>query len=565
MPDGRPEAFKQPSAARLQDSSRSSVQIDRQVWALRVPERRASQRPPALEHEVLRVSAVLAGDDPNSAVRIARTAILHWAQNRTTGKLPSEAWNYESFDHLSGGRNCSAVRLLGKTDDIWVMRVEDPDKKVPGRIWTTELAVFLDASIGKFTARLIVGSPELRLDVEPHVPGVVLQIIDAPGLSAGNFKRLPAKPVIIRTQTDATLLIETLLDPVRKLPTIVLSVPADAPNEYQPAFDAKELARACAGLALVVVLPARFSWALTHRFGKRLSVYEGAARVYLPGFTEDANPFGEHEILLPNQASEEGEGLRRLRWIAARGSVRRLELGTDVLSYAQLKLRNLELKQRELVQQGAAENEQFIGANQQIALLQEQLGEAEYWQNEFSRLHTLEQDRAETAEAQLRASGFRIQQLLAELKSVGAAPDTSISLPADWEGFNDWCDEQLAGRVLLTPQARGQIRKAEFKDASQAARCLLWLANDLRQSKLDGAGGTLADRVIEPGVRNAHCGSDAFEIEWQGKTRLVEWHIKNGGNTRDPGRCLRIYYFWDDPSQQAVIAFMPAHRRTEAS
>jgi hypothetical protein len=569
MPGRQPESLRQPSAFQSQDTRRSMVEIDHQVWTLRAPELSPnvgrSQRLPALEHEVLRVSALLAGDQPSVAIQIARNAILQWAQNRTTGKLPAEAWNYDSFDHLSGGRNCSAVRISSEADDIWVMRVEDPDKSVPGRIWTTELAVFLDNGVGRFTARQIVGSPELRLDVEPHVPGVVLQIIDKPGLVAGNFKRVPAKPVTIRTQTDANLLIDTLVEPSRKLPTIVLSVASDSPDEYQPSFDAKELARACAGLALVVVLPAKFSWALTYRFGKRLSVYEGAARVYLPGFTEDANPFGGHEVLLPEQTAGDGDGLKRLRWIAAQGSVRRLELGTDVLSYAQLKLRSLEIKQRQLVQRGAAEDEQLTGANQQIALLQEQLQEAEYWQSEFSRLHDLEQDRAETAEAQLRASGFRIQQLLAELKSAGAAPDTSISLPADWEDFNDWCDEQLAGRVLLTPQTRGQIRKAEFKDVPQAARCLLWLANDLRQSKLEAAGGSLADRVVEPGVRNAHCGADAFEIEWQGKTRPVEWHIKNGGNTRDPTRCLRIYYFWDDPSQQAVIAFMPAHRRTEAS
>src|SRR4029077_14297866 len=118
-------------------------------------------------------------------------------------------------------------RISSEADDIWVIRVEDPDKSVPGRIWTTELAVFLDNGVGRFTARQIVGSPELRLDVEPHVPGVVLQIIDKPGLVAGNFKRVPAKPVTIRPQTDANLLIDTLVEPSRKLPTIVLSVASD--------------------------------------------------------------------------------------------------------------------------------------------------------------------------------------------------------------------------------------------------------------------------------------------------------------------------------------------------
>jgi hypothetical protein len=57
---------------------------------------------------------------------------------------------------------------------------------------------------------------------------------------------------------------------------------------------------AAAGMAIVVILPAEFSWTLTERFGKQLSVYEGAVRVYLPGFTEDANPFGGHELILPH-------------------------------------------------------------------------------------------------------------------------------------------------------------------------------------------------------------------------------------------------------------------------
>src|SRR4029077_8854400 len=103
-----------------------------------------------------------------------------------------------------------------EADDIWVIRVEDPDKSVPGRIWTTELAVFLDNGVGRFTARQIVGSPELRLDVEPHVPGVVLQIIDKPGLVAGNFKRVPAKPGTIRTPTDAKLPFSTPPEPLPK-------------------------------------------------------------------------------------------------------------------------------------------------------------------------------------------------------------------------------------------------------------------------------------------------------------------------------------------------------------
>jgi len=67
------------------------------------------QRPAVREHEILRVSALLAGDNPDEAIDIGRKAVLQWAQNRTTGKLPEEAWkNALSSHHAQQGRPCCA-------------------------------------------------------------------------------------------------------------------------------------------------------------------------------------------------------------------------------------------------------------------------------------------------------------------------------------------------------------------------------------------------------------------------------------------------------------------------
>ena len=520
------------------------------------------------EREILRVSAALAGDNQESAALIARNEALKWAQNKTIGKLPREAWEHKSFEHLAGGRNCAGIRLTSGTDDIWSIRVEDPDKQVAGRIWTSEIAIARKAQEPyKFTLRLLVGSPEISLKIEPHVPGVVHQILKSPGLLAGTI-RLTDKQVVAKSDHDVDLLIKALLSPLRRLPIIVLSVPSDSEDLYKPTFDARTLAKACAGLAIVVVLSAQFSWAFTEHFGKQLSVYEGAARVYLPGFTEDANPFGGHElVLLKRQSSPQDaeSALTRLRWIAANGSVRRLHLGTDVLPFGYLKTLGLEQRQRELQRAGATDSEQLKTANERIGILEEQVKEAERYQEQFSDLHAEAEERAEIAESQLKASGFRIQQLLEQIKIAGVQPDANVNLPSEWLGFSDWCDDTLAGRVLLTPQARRGLRNAEFEDIQLVARCFLWLGNELRNFKLYESEGSIRDRAIEPGILNAHCGNDEFELEWRGKRCLVDWHIKNGGNTRNPRRCLRIYYFWDESSQQAVIASLPAHRRTDAS
>lgn len=523
----------------------------------------------AHEQEILRVVASLPEGNKDSVLIPARRQVLTWAQNKTLGALPQEAWEYRTFERLAGGRSCAAVRLESTDQDIWSLRIEDPDKTVPGRIWTTETNVSWNpiSNDGQFTLRLSASTTEDRLDIEPHVPGVIRQLSGNPGLWSGSFK-LQDRPLRIKNSRDAEILFRALVDPSRKVPIIALSIPENSGPNGEPLLDAVVLAQACAGLAIVVVIAPEVSWLLTERFGKQLSVYNGAARVYLPGFTEDANPFGGHELVLPHGFEDPdlaSRALTRLRWIAANGSIRRTQLGKDVLAFSAIKSQELQRRQIALQTSGATAQEQLEAASERIALLKNQLEESSQYEQQFSDLHQEAEQRAETAEAQVRAYAFRIQQLQDELKRSGVQPDAQISLPTEWTAFANWCDVNLAGRVALSPQARRVIKDAEFEDVVLAARCLLWLANNYCEAKVSGGDAALRDAKVENGVISSHCGNDSYEMEWQGKKRYIEWHVKNGGNTRDPARCLRIYFFWDEDSQQVVVAHMPAHRRTEAS
>jgi hypothetical protein len=56
------------------------------------------------------------------------------------------------------------------------------------------------------------------------------------------------------------------------------------------------------------------------------------------------------------------------------------------------------------------------------------------------------------------------------------------------------------------------------------------------------------------------CGEDQFDLYWQGQRYTADWHLKSGGNMRDPVRCL-----WEPNTQQIVVADMPAHRRSSAT
>ncbi|HZT26865.1 MAG TPA: hypothetical protein VFA57_14290, partial [Pseudolabrys sp.] len=519
------------------------------------------------EFEILRVSATLFGKDSTQNAETARKEVLRWAQNRSGGRLPAEAWQFENFEYFSGGRNSVGVRLQNEHSDIWAIRADDPDKNVAGRTWTTEVTVgLMVGQAPRFSARLLASTHEVELDIEPHTPGLVQQVAESCALSRGP-QQISPEPWLIETEKDALQLVEILIDPYRKLPIFVLTVPEGSSDPNKPLIDAEALARATLGNGFVVILPAAHSWVLTDHFGKQRSVFGGGARTYLPGFAPDSNPYA-HRLVIGDHLSTADGAAQCMRWmrsLAATESVRRILLGRDVLAFAAIRNASLQIRQQQLMKEGASESEQLVAANARIEALEKEVSDQKASLEYFDSEHKRAEERAETAEEQSRASAFRVQQLIEQIKAAGSSVDSNIELPKSWQEFGNWADVNLAGRVVLAPQARRQVRSPEFADVAVAARCLLWLATACRERRMKGGEGSLREEIVEDGIRNAHCGADQFDLDWQGQRQTADWHIKNGGNTRDPKRCLRIYYFWHEPTQQIVVAEMPAHRRTAAT
>ena len=543
----------------------------------------AAQMPPILrEREILRVAVRLEDSDPKRAASIARKEVLKWVAKRTGGHLPELAWKHRTFAHREAGRNCTGERVSDKGEDIWSIRTDDPDKTVPQRVWTTEAVVRLGPQQRVlFNLRLLVNSPEQWLDIEPAVPGFLHQIASKCRLRLG-AKTLTADPWVVESDNEAERLIDTLMDSERCVPIFVLSVPEGWGDPKRPLVDPVPIAKATLGIANVVVVPARYTWNLTKQFGKQLSVFWGAIRVYRPGLTKDDDPYRDHPLFLADRLlTPEGakEISARLRQVAANESLRRLRLGTDVLTFSSVREQRRDLERTRLEQAGATGKEQLSAFRKQIEGLtknykktQEELfqtrdelqkskEEQEFYLDEYESVL----ERAKDAEDRARNSGYRIQMLLQEREKLGdQGIDTKTPFPKAWNVFPDWCVKNLVGQVQLSARALREIKTTKFKDVEVAARCLWWLAGDYRDGRMKGGDGNLRGRVA-PGIHNDRCGADSFQFPWQGEHRDVKWHIKNGGNTRDPSRCLRIYYFWDDDSQQVIIASMPNHRRTGAT
>lgn len=317
----------------------------------------------------------------------------------------------------------------------------------------------------RLSLRLILSTDAEESETAPAVPGLLRQIATECGLRVGGW-RADADPWRIRSQEDLDRLIAMLEARDRHLPVYVASGDERTETPDQPLIDAAALARATLGLAHVVIVPAQATHPLSEAFGKVRAVYHGAVRVYLPGFDSASDPY-DHRLLLAERIRlDPASCMRELRRLAATESLRRRRLGHDVMPFAAARSVALRIEQEAGAKAGASEAAQLAAAQKRVAALEAELASSRAQAGESFDLAHQEEERAKVAEARLRGALARIDQLSGALKERGQDPDQDRPVPQTWDEFIDWCDEVLAGRVVLAPVARNGIKKPAFADVA---------------------------------------------------------------------------------------------------
>lgn len=590
--------------------------------------------------EVLRVAADVHGDD--SAADACREVALDWLGSRFGASLPEEASRFETFALHPGGHAVEGARVRSDGDDVWAARLVHAAGPEGG--WVTEVGVREQRGHSpEFRLRLLRQARTSADDDGPRVPDLLTRLASAVELRRDG-RRITSDPWVVGSASAAHELCGELASPKRRLPWLVLSMPEAAPGAEPPLLDPVGMARATAGLAVVVVLPAEFTWTLTRAFDRQRSVYLGAVRLYFPGFGESDDPW-RHPLVVadkmrePEDLASQRDGLlRRIAehsltlpgaWSFAQVRELALESGAspaptplepeqsapappaphaapiappDPVPRAEQPSPATEDHASEaasgplgvLIARGAAAWRALRGApdpevERRVASLRRERDRLErrlkaseerrrdQRAKATKRLANARNDRRETEreweEAEQRADDAvrdrdlavaEVTRLRDLVVALGGTPSVPRRLPTRWSDFAPWCEAGLTSRVRLLPKARRELKRARFADVELAARCLLWLGGPYRRLRLEASGQGLK-ATVENGVHNQPCGGDAYTIKWRGRSRRVDWHIKSGGSTHDPRRCLRIYYFWDSSSSEVVVASMPGHLRTDAT
>jgi len=535
----------------------------------------------AREMPVMRLTATLGGDDADASATTARQLVLEWIEAHGYS-IPKEAWTQDSYESDLPGTPVSFLRLILDKGDYWIIRLDHPENAAPGpnpgRVWSNEISVVVHEGTATFALRQRVAGKAPIFGLAPAVPRVIRNLADNPGL-IGRSSKFRSTAMRVRTEEEIEEMLDVLRAPTRRRPVFVVSETPDAQTLINP----NRVAARTVGLAHVFRLGHEAGYILTTEVGKEFSVFNGAVRTYQPNLDFDSDSPSDHPIALPNAINQWAQGGGPSRFLdflvfkAAEASLERGEAEREVPSFSTVKLLSVQRQREAGISKSTSDREKLELAELEINALK---GERDDWERmaydeEANAKLTVE--RATIAESRIFALNSRIVTLEERIREATKGdPDVALDVPKTFDRIREWADENLAGRLILTSRAARSAKNALFEDPSLAYRSLLLLSNEYRNMKIDGGEDRVQafeNKCRELGLENSRTGDetrllekgDEFVVLHKGQRQLLNFHLKNRGNTRDPKRCFRLYYFWDDEEQVAVVGSLPAHLSTRTS
>lgn len=381
-------------------------------------------------------------------------------------------------------------------------------------------------------------------------PGVIRYLCSENAVRIGDM-HVKATPYALDSSNVGQFL-ELLLSPERRLPLVFISPYANGDaNELDPSLMAQHLA----GVGIVVdVRDPEATWDISEAVGRTLSCFDGAARIYWPGFSTAHDP-RSHRLYL-------GARIDALGPQTVLRSIERSVFGVAAFRFAaDPRIGDIirEAEQAERIQRVEAQK----------------ASKGEDWEN-----YAIELD------AKLSAADQTIASLQAENENLKANQQVYFSARTFGEAEEDVASEEIAppnsvedaleqarscANLELLESAFEAAKKSPFQrplEVLAALRDLDEIASDwAKQRKAKGNGGDLLQHLKNRGwgKRSSMHVSDTtkarhrhhYEFEYGGKSQLFEPHITLGSG--DPNSCASIHFQLDQAREKIVVAHVGRH------
>lgn len=503
----------------------------------------------------------------------ARSKLLAWLGNKGFGEL--DATSNQHCEHPDG-------ELTIETDgeSIWSMRFDDRSSMESGAIWRVE-ATLLGQPSPAISLRLLQvrSSEDAPAPIASGVPQVVATIAKDVGLQDAGVP-LQNAALRFKGETDAPRLSRLLLNPHRAQPVIVISGSIDA--------SADRLAKRLAGVAHVAVIDNVVSNHLIRIFGRDLSVYGTAVRLYRPGFDPDADQY-QHRVWprkgtqlskwQANDIFEEACAIsidaddleeRAPSFQAIRSHLTAARLATSEQRLAALRERaeGIASSKDEQISRLQAIREELETA---LAEYKSKTGDLESRQKdlqaEFQAVRT-ERDSALEEARQLR---YQISnQWVEETAPEDGGLDASY-YPDTWDELEEWVEIYGEGKLVLHAKAAKAARASPFKDIPLAYKAMEYLVRYYIPMRTRSEDDTEVyqsnvQALAELGLEESDVGTadeirrykKEYERLYDGKTVTLDRHLKRGVGFGGEHQ-FRLYFHYDQEQAKVLVGHFPTH------
>lgn len=379
-------------------------------------------------------------------------------------------------------------------------------------------------------------------------PAVVRRICTDQIVRVGDM-RVRATPYRFRTEGVADL-VSLLANPLRRLPVVFL---APYTNDDANQLVVEDLAKKLAGVAVVAeALEAATTWELTDQIGRSLSCFDGAARIYWPGFTTEDDP-RRHPLFFADRIETAG------RQVVA-GNIERLIFSIASFRFVTDPRLNAIVRTAEQAQRAQRVEEQKAEGGM----------DWETYALELDNALSGARDRIEELEAEnknLKDNQTVLFSSVAEDREDSQEPQT---VPDTNKAAVDLARARFSNLIILD-SAIESAEKSPFRRPTELLEALSDLdkiAHDWQNQKLKtGSGGDLLQHLIHHGwgkrcsmhisdTTRSRYGS-SYTFPYSGRQTLFEPHITIGAG--DANFCASIHFIMDHHSSKIVIAHVGRH------
>lgn len=523
-------------------------------------------------HRLLQVIGAipLEGLAGSARFEAARSIALDWLGVKKKIALGGDAIGGESWDFEAS--DSTRALNIEASPGLWAFRFDDPDGRDSAQLWRVELVLtHSDDDVPPLmgcTLSVMV-PPGSIAEVTPSVPAIVTRIANELGLFDDN-RRLAGSAMEVDRDAELDQLFKLIESPSRSSAVVVVASEEDGSSFA----DANKIARDLAGLAHVVCVSHEASWEITRRYGKALSVFGDAVRVYRAGFDPDSDTPYRHPLFLARSWRERVfEMLSRIRFDAIADTVARPSEANDIPSFAIIRRAAADRRLRAAAaMRPAPEDTQGVSRRElEVERAIAQLtASAKSWEDaaleEDQRRQIAEKDLRD-AQARLWAQQQRIsylEQRFAELSVVDEP-----TWPETFDDLIEWSERYVAGRVVITKRAVRAAQQSVFLDVPSVYRALHYLATSYWRMRTEGGAvleAAAREAEMEIGVKRSGTGDAAHDRRYEAEYRvryesdeyILDQHLV-GSNSRGEQRCLRIYFVWDEDRRIVIVGHFPTH------